>query len=89
MEIGELRLPPNVAIALVIRKDKSFVPAATTRIQHGDEVPRRLRDATERRIRAGAALPARGGSVIETVISDDIRGSQRASDAGLLMVVVA
>jgi potassium/hydrogen antiporter len=56
VETGELRLPPNVAIALVIRKDKSFVPAATTRIQHGDELlivaPRRLRDATERRIRA-------------------------------------
>ena len=56
VEMGELRLPPNVAVALVIRKDRSFVPAATTRIQHGDELlivaPRRLRDATERRIRA-------------------------------------
>jgi potassium/hydrogen antiporter len=56
VEIGELRLPPNVAVALVIRKDSSFVPAPTTRLQHGDEMlivaPRRLRDATERRIRA-------------------------------------
>jgi potassium/hydrogen antiporter len=56
VEIAELRLPPNVAVALVIRKDKSFVPAPTTRLRHGDEMlivaPRRLRDATERRIRA-------------------------------------
>jgi potassium/hydrogen antiporter len=56
VEIGELRLPPNVAVALVIRKDKSFVPSLTTRLQHGDEMlivaPRRMRDATERRIRA-------------------------------------
>jgi potassium/hydrogen antiporter len=56
VEIGELRLPPNVAVALVVRQDKSFVPTATTRLQHGDEMlivaPRRLREATERRIRA-------------------------------------
>ena len=56
VEIGELRLPPNVAVALVIRQDSSFVPTPTTRLQHGDEMlivaPRRLRDATERRIRA-------------------------------------
>jgi cell volume regulation protein A len=56
VEIGELRLPPNVAVALVIRNERSFVPSATTRLQHGDEMlivaPRRLRDATERRIRA-------------------------------------
>ncbi len=56
VEIGELRLPANVAVALVVRQDKSFVPTATTRLQHGDEIlivaPRRLREATERRIRA-------------------------------------
>jgi potassium/hydrogen antiporter len=56
VEIGELRLPPNVAVALVIRKDKTFVPSPTTRLQRGDEMlivaPRRMRDATERRIRA-------------------------------------
>ncbi|HET6921459.1 MAG TPA: potassium/proton antiporter [Jiangellaceae bacterium] len=56
VEIAELRLPPNVAVALVIRKDTSFVPEPTTRLQHGDEMlivaPRRLREATERRIRA-------------------------------------
>jgi potassium/hydrogen antiporter len=56
VEIGELRLPPNVAVALVVRNDSSFVPTPTTRLQHGDEIlivaPRRLRDATERRIRA-------------------------------------
>jgi potassium/hydrogen antiporter len=56
VEIAELRLPPNVAVALVVRSESSFVPAPTTRLQHGDEMlivaPRRLRDATERRIRA-------------------------------------
>jgi potassium/hydrogen antiporter len=56
VEIGELRLPPNVAVALLIRNDRSFVPSLTTRLQHGDEMlivaPRRMRDATERRIRA-------------------------------------
>jgi cell volume regulation protein A len=56
VEVGELRLPPNVAVALLIRNDRSFVPSLTTRLQHGDEMlivaPRRMRDATERRIRA-------------------------------------
>ena len=56
VEIGELRLPRNVAVALVVRDDTSFVPGPQTRLRHGDEMlivaPRLLRDATERRIRA-------------------------------------
>jgi potassium/hydrogen antiporter len=56
VEIGELRLPPEVAVALVIRQDTSFVPALTTRLRHGDEMlivaPKEQRDATEKRIRA-------------------------------------
>jgi cell volume regulation protein A len=56
VEVGELRLPNNVSVALVVRGDRSFVPDARTKLRHGDEVlivaPRRLRDATEERIRA-------------------------------------
>ena len=56
VEVGELRLPKNVAVALVVRGERSFVPDARTKLRHGDEVlivaPRRLREATEERIRA-------------------------------------
>jgi cell volume regulation protein A len=56
VEVGELRLPKNVSVALVVRGDHSFVPDFRTKLRHGDEVlivaPRRLREATERRIRA-------------------------------------
>ncbi len=56
VEIGELRLPAGVAVALVVRNDRSFVPDARTKLRHGDEMlivaPRRLREATERRMRA-------------------------------------
>jgi potassium/hydrogen antiporter len=56
VEIGELRLPTGVSVALVVRNDRSFVPDPRTKLRHGDEVlivaPRRLRDATEKRMRA-------------------------------------
>jgi len=56
VEVGELRLPAGVAVALVVRNDRSFVPDARTKLRHGDEMlivaPRRLREATERRMRA-------------------------------------
>lgn len=56
VEIGELRLPEGVSVALVVRGDDSFVPGFRTRLRAGDEVlivaPRALRVATERRLRA-------------------------------------
>jgi len=56
VEIGELRLPVGVSVALVVRNDRSFVPEPRTKLRHGDEMlivaPRRLRDATEKRMRA-------------------------------------
>jgi cell volume regulation protein A len=43
-------------VALVVRGNHSFVPDDRTKLRHGDEVlivaPRRLREATEQRIRA-------------------------------------
>jgi cell volume regulation protein A len=56
VEVGELRLPAGVAVALVVRGATSFVPVSTTVLRSGDDVlivaPRSLRDATERRVRA-------------------------------------
>ncbi|MGH8775323.1 MAG: potassium/proton antiporter [Jiangellaceae bacterium] len=56
VEVGELRLPRDVSVALIVRGERTFVPDARTKLRHGDEVlivaPRGLRDATERRIRA-------------------------------------
>ncbi len=56
VEVGELRLPKGVSVALVVRENRSFVPEAGTRLRHGDDVlvvaPRALRDITERRLRA-------------------------------------
>ena len=56
VEIGELRLPPGVAVSLIVRTGESFVPERRTRLRVGDELlivsPRALRDATENRLRA-------------------------------------
>jgi cell volume regulation protein A len=54
--VGELRLPPGVAVSLIVRADESFVPEWRTRVRVGDELlivsPRALREATEQRLRA-------------------------------------
>ena len=56
VEIGELRLPAGVSVALVVRDGLSFVPDPRTVLRRGDDVlvvaPRRVREATERRLRA-------------------------------------
>jgi cell volume regulation protein A len=56
VEVDELRLPPGVAVSLIVRADESFVPEGRTRLRVGDELlivsPRALRDATEQRLRA-------------------------------------
>ncbi|MFF3768063.1 potassium/proton antiporter [Streptomyces sp. NPDC001922] len=58
VEVGELRLPAGSAVTLVVRDEKSFVPAPTTVLRRGDELlvvaTDPVRDATEKRLRAVA-----------------------------------
>jgi potassium/hydrogen antiporter len=55
VEIGELRLPDNVVVSLVIREGRPFAPADFERIKVGDELlvvtPEISRDETEARLR--------------------------------------
>jgi cell volume regulation protein A len=54
--VSELRLPVGVAISLVVRDGVSFVPERHTTLKRADELlvvaPRRMRDETEKRLRA-------------------------------------
>ncbi len=54
--LRELRLPTGASIGLVVRADHGFTPDLDTRLQEGDQLlvvaAERVRDATERRIRA-------------------------------------
>ncbi len=56
VEIFELRLPAQANIALIVRDEKGFVPAPTTRLQTGDRLlivaSAAVREQTERRLRA-------------------------------------
>jgi cell volume regulation protein A len=56
VEIFELRLPAQANIALIVRDEKGFVPAPTTRLQAGDRLlivaSATVREQTERRLRA-------------------------------------
>jgi cell volume regulation protein A len=55
VEVGELRLPVGATVALLIRAGESLVPERRTVLRRGDDLlvvaPRRLREATERRLR--------------------------------------
>ena len=55
VEIGELRLPDNVLVSLIIRDQRPFVPGEYERIKVGDELlvvtPEEVRDKTEARLR--------------------------------------
>jgi potassium/hydrogen antiporter len=55
VEIGELRLPENVVVSLVIRDGRPFAPGEYERIKVGDELlvvtPGAARDRTESRLR--------------------------------------
>ncbi|WP_405792713.1 potassium/proton antiporter [Streptomyces sp. NBC_00029] len=63
VEVSELRLPPGASVTLVVRDAKSFVPAPSTVLRHGDELlvvaTDPVRDAAEARLRA----VARGGKL--------------------------
>jgi len=55
VEVGELRLPRGASVSLVIREGEIMVPEARTSLRTGDDLlvvtPRKLREATERRLR--------------------------------------
>lgn len=59
VEVGELRLPQGASVSLVIRDGQTLVPEARTVLRHGDDLlvvtPRRLREATEGRLREVSA----------------------------------
>lgn len=56
VEVGELRLPAGASISLVVRAGKTLVPDQRTVLYRGDDLlvvtPRKLREATETRLRA-------------------------------------
>ncbi|MET9023527.1 potassium/proton antiporter [Actinopolymorpha sp. NPDC004070] len=56
VEVGELRLPEGASVALVVREGRSLVPGLRTPLKVGDDLlvvaPRRVREATERRLRS-------------------------------------
>jgi cell volume regulation protein A len=55
VEVGELRLPPGASVSLVIRQGQALVPERRTALRHGDDLlvvtPRKVREATEERLR--------------------------------------
>lgn len=59
VEVGELRLPPGASVALIVRDEQALVPEVRTVLKHGDDLlvvtPRRLREATEQRLRQVSA----------------------------------
>ena len=59
VEVGELRLPPGASVTLIVREGQTLVPEPRTSLRHGDDLlvvtPRKLRDATERRLRQVSA----------------------------------
>ena len=55
VEVGELRLPTGASVSMLVRDGQSLVPERRTVLKRGDDMlvvtPRRLRQATERRLR--------------------------------------
>jgi potassium/hydrogen antiporter len=70
VEVSELRLPVGALVSLIVRDDRTFVPKARTVLRHGDELlvvtPRKLREQTERRLRAVSL----GGRLAQWLASD-------------------
>ena len=65
VEVAELRLPVGASVSLVVREGHTLVPDDRTVLRRGDELlvvtPRRLREATEVRLRA----VSRGGRLAD------------------------
>ena len=59
VEVGELRLPTGSSVSMVVREGQALVPERRTVLKHGDELlvvtPRKLREATEERLREVSA----------------------------------
>jgi potassium/hydrogen antiporter len=59
VEVGELRLPTGASVSLVIRDGRALVPEPRTALRTGDDLvvvtPRKLREATEKRLRQVAS----------------------------------
>jgi cell volume regulation protein A len=59
VEVGELRLPSGASVSMVVRAGTTIVPERRTVLKRGDDVlvvtPRRLREATEHRLRTVSA----------------------------------
>jgi potassium/hydrogen antiporter len=56
VEVSELRLPVGASVSLVVREGRTLVPDTRTVLRRGDDLlvvtPRRLREATEDRLRS-------------------------------------
>ena len=65
VEVAELRLPRGASVSLIVRDGQSLVPEDRTVLHRGDDLlvvtPRRLREPTERRLRA----VSRGGRLAQ------------------------
>ncbi len=77
VEVGELRLPPGASVALIVREGQTLVPETRTALRTGDDLlvvtPRKLREATERRLRQVSA----GGRLAQW-LGADAGGGDRA-----------
>jgi cell volume regulation protein A len=71
VEVGELRLPPGASVSMVIRDGQTLVPEHRTVLKRGDNLlvvtPRKLREATELRLRQ----VSRGGRLAQWLGSPD------------------
>lgn len=59
VEVGELRLPEGALVSMIVRDGHPLVPERRTALRHGDDLlvvtPRKLREATEERLRRVSA----------------------------------
>jgi cell volume regulation protein A len=59
VEVGELRLPVGASVSLLVRDGRTMVPDPRTVLRRGDDMlvvtPRKVREATEQRLRAVSA----------------------------------
>ncbi|MCW2702002.1 MAG: putative solute/hydrogen antiporter, partial [Blastococcus sp.] len=80
VEVGELRLPPDTVVSLIIRETRPFSPNVRERIKTGDELlivtPAAYREETEERIRD----VGRGGRLARwrTSAQARVRGPRRS-----------
>ena len=55
VEVGELRLPVGASVSMIVRDGETLVPERRTVLKQGDDLivvtPRKLREATEKRLR--------------------------------------